>query len=107
MTMDKSKINTPYIPKGNPDAACWEFCREINPSLPDHPYFGMRKVERPRIGSVVLFLIAGSWHSGVVWPDGLHFVHAKPEIGGYVIRQDRLTSPAWSRLIEGFYEPIQ
>ena len=104
----KSKINTEYKADDSVKDACWRFCRELNPDLPEHPYMGMRKILSPKIGCVVLFLIGGSWHSGIVWPDGMHFIHARPDYNHkHIIRQERLTSKDWKGLIEGYYVPVK
>ena len=103
----ESLLNQPFsAPDGRVEGLCWEFCKRMNPALPAQPYLGMRKIEQPRIGCVVLFKIGKEWHIGIVWPDGLHFVHVKPEKNGIqMVRQNRLTEWPWTKCLEGFYEP--
>lgn len=101
-------LNQKYEPFVNKrDGLCWEFCKEVNPQLPAQPYLGMMKIAEPIIGCVALFKTPEGWHSGIVWPDGLHFVHAKPEQEGHFIRKERLTAWPWNRALEGFYVPCK
>lgn len=104
--INESLINKTYDAKGKTEGVCWEFCKEIDPNLPAQPYLGMLRIEKPSLNCVVLFKIGNEWHSGIVWPDCLHFVHARPEKDGtYTIRQERLTSWPWKKLVEGYYVP--
>ncbi len=108
MTLNDTILNSVYDSKGKTEGVCWEFCKEINKTLPEQPYLGMYKIAKSAIGCVALFKIGHEWHSGIVWPDGLHFVHARPEKDGrYIIRKERLTSWPWNRILEGFYVPCQ
>lgn len=89
---------------------CWLFCQQVLRSegreLPDDPQ-ELKKVDRAELLDVALFNVGGDWHAGVVWPDGLHFVHAHPERDdkpdSYVVSQDRLTIVPWKPLLRGFY----
>ncbi|MBN2314465.1 MAG: hypothetical protein JXM79_11085 [Sedimentisphaerales bacterium] len=89
---------------------CWAFCQEIwslyDRVLPDDPRNGLKKIDQPEPLCVALFALAGDWHAGIVWPDGLHFIHAAPTdergVARYV-RKDRLTVEPWSRIIKGYY----
>lgn len=99
-------MNQQYDTKGKVEGVCWEFCKEVNPHLPAQPYLGMMKIYKPTIGCVALFKTPNGWHAGIVWPDGLHFVHARPEQDGlHCIRKERLTAWPWNRALEGFYVP--
>jgi len=105
----EAMVNQRYI-GGGEVRPCWAFCQEIlrlyDQVLPDDPQGGLRKIEQPHVPCVVLFAIAGDWHAGVVWPDGLHFIHAAPTdekgLARYV-RQDRLTLEPWSLVLKGYY----
>lgn len=93
---------------------CWNFCRDI------YSLFGLRlqlqhrrgltRITDPVVPCIVLFRAAADWHSGVVWPDGLHFIHASPrdifdpKPTEYVVLKDRLTAWPYNLLIEGFYD---
>lgn len=93
---------------------CWKFCRDayelLGLQLPRQ-----HKLTRiqgdPTVPCIVLFRAVMSWHSGVVWPDGLHFVHVcspnmlDPNPTEFMIQKDRLTAWPWKLLIEGFYAP--
>lgn len=62
------------------------------------------RTEESTIGSVVLMKVGEEWHTGVVWPDGLHFIHACPDDNDvYTVRTGRLTQWPWVRVIEGYY----
>lgn len=92
---------------------CWHFCREV------YAMFGLKlrlqhqkqlsRIAEPAVPCIVLFRAALDWHSGVVWPDGLHFLHActrnifDPRDENYVVRKDRLTGWPWKMLIERYY----
>ena len=100
----KELINRPYETD-----SCWEFCRDMfrtyGVTLPVLPYEGLKRIEPDEVTvpSIVLFRCGPDWHVGVVWPDGLHFVHASLEESGYVVRKERLTRWPWTVLFEGFY----
>ena len=112
-------INTEYKTKKAFDLkvqqdVCWEFCRKIfrifGINLPDHPHQGLIKVSENDISipCVVLFRIGDLWHSGILWSDGLHFIHVVFESLNnnkkYMIRQDKITIWPWSNIIEGYYK---
>ena len=93
---------------------CWHFCRRVYnilalPPLKLQHQSGLTKIAGPMVPCVVLFRAALDWHSGIVWPDGLHFVHAcsmnifEPNPTEYVIKKERLTGWPWKVLTEGFY----
>ncbi len=95
---------------------CWIFCREVYDllGLQLHHFFHERKLIRintPIVPCIVLFRIGANWHSGIVWPDGLHFIHAStknifdPNQQEYIVRKDRLTVWPYKSLIEGYYVP--
>ena len=96
---------------------CWKFCRQVfglyNINLPEFPHKGLKRIEKNQITipSIVLFRGA-KWHSGIVWPDGLHFIHTNFETpleneknreSCHIVRKERLTSWPWNTLIEGYY----
>jgi len=93
---------------------CWHFCREVyrlfGLQLPhSHSQRELIRVDRPIVPNIVLFHVAMNWHSGVVWPDGLHFIHAcprnifDPNPTKFIVRKDRLTVWPYNRIIEGCY----
>ena len=89
---------------------CWAFCRQVLELLHGRApseLADMARIETARIGSVVLFRQKEGFHAGVVWPDNLHFIHARnplnqPELPP-VARKDRLSDPLYEPLIDGFY----
>lgn len=129
----KQMINRPYTKVSLSDNiseidieldkdVCWSFCRQIfslfDIDLPEFPHKGIKKIEDSQIviPSIVLFCGASknpNWHSGVVWPDGLHFIHTNFEPpfeyqkdkqkSQYIVRKERLTCWPWNMLIEGYY----
>ena len=124
----KQMINMPYksvsLPNGKAEIdiefdreVCWTFCRHIfdlyGIKLSEFPHKGIRRVEQNQITIPSIVLFCGSnWHSGIVWPDGLHFIHTNFEIpleseknhlSRYIVRKERLTCWPWNILIEGFY----
>jgi hypothetical protein len=93
--------------------ACWDFCRKVSlilgKEIPNKIYSGFVRVDEPKQGTIVLFQLGKNWHSGIIWPDGLHFLHASPKHksgGEYVVRKERLTLWPWDKLVEGFYEYV-
>lgn len=95
---------------------CWKFCQEIYGlfGLQLQHFFHQReltKVAEPAVPCIVLFRAVMDWHSGVVWPDGLHFIHAcspdifDPNPNEYIVCKDRLTAWPYKQLIEGYYAP--
>lgn len=96
---------------------CWAFCRHVYrllglPRLKNLQHqTQMKKIDKPVVPCIVLFNMGGDWHSGVVYPDTLHFIHATPvdikdrNTNQYVACRERLTGWPWSLIIEGYYEP--
>ena len=97
--------------------ACWVFCRYVYKLLGLPPLKKLqhqtqiKRIENPVVPCIVLFNMAGDWHSGVVYPDTLHFIHAAPvdirdrENTEYVACKERLTGWPYKLIIEGYYEP--
>ena len=95
---------------------CWHFCKEVYKILGlelQHlnDQRELNRIAQPVVPCIVLFRAVVDWHSGVVWPDGLHFIHACPKDivavhpGEYVVHKDRLTIWPYNLLIEGYYVP--
>ena len=95
---------------------CWVFCRKVYeilglPPLKQAHKAGLQSIAKPVVPCIVLFHISGEWHSGVVYPDTLHFIHAAPldiqhrETTKYVACKERLTVWPYNLLIEGYYDP--
>ena len=89
---------------------CWRFCRHIyklhGRTLPATLHT-LKKIQEPKVPCIVLINCKTLWHSGVVWPDGLHFIHAyqrDEKTGEYIICRDRLTGTLWKQFIEGYYD---
>jgi len=111
-------LNKPYIvtKEQGKRYVCWTFCKEVYSQLGMslENFFHDRQLHRipePSINCIVLFRIGNRWHSGVVWPDGLHFIHAStknifdPNETDYIVCKDRLTGWPYKFLIEGYYVP--
>ena len=89
---------------------CWSFCQRVLGLLgKDVParLGEMSRIDEAKIGAVVLFVQKEGYHAGIVWPDCLHFVHARvplsqPELPP-IARRDRLSDPLYEHLIDGFY----
>ncbi|MBA7608070.1 hypothetical protein ES703_15245 [subsurface metagenome] len=111
-------LGKPYVVEGTDQShkhICWSFCREICAlfELPLQHYQHYDKqlcrITEPVVPCIVLFHVVIDWHAGVVWPDGLHFVHASPKNildpnpTEYVVRKDSLTAWPYKLLIEGYY----
>ena len=110
-------INRPYganLQGQSRRYVCWHFCREVYSLLGmELKCFNLQKeltrTAEPVVPCIVLFHAVTNWHSGVVWPDGLHFIHAcplnifEPDPKEYLIRMDRLTIWPFEPLIEGYY----
>ena len=107
----RALINRPYDTAH--DRPCWAFARDclrlFDIDLPASPRAGLIRVAYPEIGAVVMFAGGFDWHCGVIWPDGLHFIHAMPpreDLPKYFeIRQEQLQGEPWRQLIEGYYVP--
>lgn len=112
-----SMLNKPYgegLQGQSRRFICWKFCREIYsilglPSLKLQYQKGLTRITEPIVPCIVLFHIAADWHSGVVWPDGLHFIHAcsqnifDPNPKEYIVCKNRLTVWPYNLIIEGYY----
>ena len=116
-------INKPYktaidINSENEKNICWNFCRGIfklyNIELAEYPHQNLLQLGEDRlvIPCIVLFNCKDEWHSGVLWPDGLHFIHVKFEEPlqneenkkpYYIVREERLSRWPWKDLLEGYY----
>lgn len=113
----RSMLNKPYkVPLEGQGKrfVCWKFCREIysilGMQLPhNHSQRELTRITEPTVPSIVLFHAVVSWHSGVTWPDGLHFIHAcprnifDPNPTEYIVHKDRLTIWPYKLIIEGYY----
>jgi len=95
---------------------CWHFCRKVYSLLGlnlknFHLQQELKRVLSPAPRCIVLFQSGAIWHAGVVWPDGLHFIHAKTRNffdstdNDYFACKDRLTIWPFKHLIEGYYKP--
>lgn len=87
---------------------CWTFCRAVLGRLGFAVPSGIQDMTRvggPKIGAVVLFRSEDGFHAGVVWPDGLHFIHPEFSTPGHppTIRQRRLTELPFKDLVDGYY----
>lgn len=107
-------LNKPYTVKGTQTRkyVCWKLCREIYKQLGLHlnSQSDLRvRLDQPIVPCVVMFRAVMSWHSGVVYPDGLHFIHATPvnilleNPTEYIVKKDRLTAWPYKMIIEGYY----
>lgn len=95
---------------------CWHLCRKVYEllgcQLKSQSELRQQLAE-PVVPCIVMFRAVMSWHSGVVWPDALHFIHAcsvnmfDPNPNEYVIKKDRLTAWPYKMIIEGFYKPAE
>lgn len=120
MTTDeiiRNMLNKPYtvpLRAQGKRYICWSFCRQVYSlfGLRLHLQYqkGLTRIAGPVVPCIVLFRAAMDWHSGVVWPDGLHFIHAcpknmfDPDPGQeYIVCKDRLTAWPYNLLIEGYY----
>jgi len=114
-----SMLNKPYGANLHGQSrrfVCWHFCREVYsilglPPLKLQYQKGLTRIAEPTVPCIVLFHIAKDWHSGVVWPDGLHFIHAcsrdifDPNPKNHIVRKNRLTGWPYKLIIEGYYAP--
>lgn len=116
--MIEEMLNKPYganLQGQSKRYICWHFCCEVYKQfglqLPHNHQQGLSRligIQIP-VPSIVLFHAVMSWHSGVVWPDGLHFIHACSlnmfdlDPKEFIIKKDRLTTWPWKLLIEGYY----
>ena len=83
---------------------CWSFCRkiirQIGGSLGKTPK-GLKQIQKAKKWCIVLFDFKYDRHAGIVWPDGLHFIHYDTD--KRKICKNRLTEYPWRTFIEGFY----
>lgn len=97
-------IGNPFINKDENVRPCWSFCRgiikQIGGDLPKSPK-GLQQTSKAKVWCVVLFNFRFDWHAGVVWPDGLHFVHYDED--RKQVCKNRLTESPWRMYIEGYY----
>ena len=99
-------LNKSFTPKENKKGVrlCWLFCmeivKELNGHLRNSPK-GLSQIPKAKKWSVVLFNFKYDWHAGIVWPDGLHFIHYDEDKNK--ICCDRLSGFPWRFYIEGYY----
>lgn len=97
-------INKPFENKEKGIRPCWAFCRKIarllGHNLGESPK-ELKQQPRSKMWNIVLFDFKYDWHAGIVWPDGLHFIHFEEE--SKKICQNRLTEFPWKIYIEGYY----
>ncbi len=112
----KQLINTPYIPQKPGDSACWSFCKTIRELLEMPVPKSIRQLKRVgkqdkiMVGDIVLFNFRDhKWHTGIVWPNALFFIHARPPLDSnlpdspYMIEKKSLQDPFYSMLMDGFF----
>lgn len=107
-------IGRPFRDQHSEIEPCWLFCQQIlelyNKKLSNKPEtLSQSKKERPELLDVVMFNCMGEWHAGVVWPDGLHFIHAvndpqQPDKKYRIITKSRLTAWPWNAFLTGYYK---
>lgn len=112
-------LNQPYganLQGQTRNYVCWKFCQDMYRLLDCPPLChlqhqsGLKRIAVPIVPCIVLFHMAGDWHSGVVYPDTLHFIHAAPltpdrKTTAYVVCRERLTGWPYNLMIEGYYAP--
>lgn len=106
----------PSFPLGEiPKGICWDFCQEVHSmegkELPNIVVAKdvLQRVESPVVLDIVLFKFGEMFHGGIIWPDGLHFVHAVPvqeKETRFIIERGRVTAFPWNNTIEGFYHVL-
>jgi len=90
------------------DSPCYSFCRYASRilgfSLPPSVWAMRCAGVSPILCSVVLFHYSdNSWHTGIVWPDCVHFIHAvKRTHQGHFVKVDRLNRQAL-HFVKGYY----
>jgi len=93
--------------KSNDDKTeCWSLCHHIGSllglSLPSSVW-EMRCVGvSPILKSIVLFKYGNDWHTGIVWPDCLHFIHTVKSSNTCYIRKSRLNHSVLP-YVKGYY----
>lgn len=115
--MIEELLNKPYgadFKDQSKRSICWHFCCEVFAQFGTKltcPHSQLTRIATTQVPCIVLFRAVLDWHSGVVWPDGLHFVHATPvnifdlSPMQYIVREDRLTVWPYKSLVEGYYVP--
>lgn len=104
-------LGKPFLNRHDTIKPCWLFCQSAYKDkglLLDADPSKLVGVKEPRLMDIALFQMGSDWHAGVVWPDGLHFVHAYPHHGNpnelcYLVGVDRLTIFPWKSLLRGYY----
>ena len=86
---------------------CWSFChyagKILGLSLPCSVWEMHNAGVSPILFSIVLFhLPDNSWHTGIVYPDCVHYIHATNRLGVNVVRQDRLNHEV-NQFVKGYY----
>ena len=95
------------IPAQEHKTLCWSFScyasELLGFSLPLSVWAMRCAGASPILFSVVLFHFPdNSWHTGIVWPDCVHYVHAIERLGVNYIRQDRLNHEVL-QFVKGYY----
>jgi len=110
-TSIEDMINKPFEVEGGEFKQCWALCRHIfslmGKVLPNNVR-DMVRVKSPSVGDVVLFNAGNEWHTGVVWPDCIHFIHARPPLdsnlkGPWIVEKKGITHPIYRKIIDGFF----
>ncbi len=107
-------LNKPYAVQGDQTKrfVCWHLCKQVYALLGlelDTQQELRRHLDIPVVPCIVMFRAVMSWHSGVVWPDGLHFIHACPvnilleDPKEFIVKKDGLTAWPYKYIIEGYY----
>lgn len=113
----QAMLNKPYgaeLQGQSRKYVCWKFCRDVYhllgyPPLKLQHQSGLTRIAEPVVPCIVLFRAVMDWHSGIVWPDGLHFIHAgsqnvfDPDPKEFIVQKARLTAWPWKQFIEGYY----
>lgn len=113
MTIEEM-LNKPFVVENKRDRECWSFCKKVW-RLMDKPVpksvRQLKRVDGPELGDIVLFDMkdGSTWHMGVVWPNPLFFIHARPPLdrhaqdGPFVVEQRSLTDAVFSMFIDGYF----
>jgi len=94
--------------KSNDDKTeCWSLCHHISyllgTSLPPSIWAMRRVGVSPILKSIVLFKFPGEpWHTGVIWPDCVHFVHTVKRLDLYYVKKERLNQQVLP-FVKGYY----
>lgn len=114
MNSIENLLNKPYTVQGDQTKkyVCWSLCKKVYGLLGlnlDTQQELRQRIDIPIVPCIVMFRAVMSWHSGVVWPDGLHFIHACPvdimlkDPTEYIVKKDKLTAWPYVYIIEGYY----